>query len=98
MADLTKEVPLVKLLTIREKDLEQISRCPGLRITVNGEIFQREANASRRELRVIGWFSSHGGDRCLLVRRVDDGRLMQRQLLHGEGELVASRYLQLFVR
>ncbi len=98
MADLTKEVPLVKLLTIREKDLGQISRCPGLRITVNGEIFQRETNASRRELRVIGWFSSHGGDKCLLVQRADDGRLMQRQLLHGEGKLVASRYLQLFVR
>ena len=96
MADLIKTVPLVKVATIRRKDLRQISFCSGLRDDEGG-LYQKMAAGDRRELAVIGWLVDGAGNKRVLVQR-DDGRLLQQILYHDLGTWVAEHYPQLFVR
>jgi len=95
---LIKEVPVVKVATIRAKDLEQISHCSGLRFAPGGEVFQQDPDQERRDLTVLGWFKGARGDVHILVQRDDDGRLFAQGLPYERGKAVQDKYPQLFVR
>ena len=97
MADLIKQVQLVQIATIRKSDLEQIDHCLGLHLSDIDGYYQQEAGKDRRELVVIGWFKGNT-DKRILVQRVDDGRLLQAGIFSSEGEQVAMRSPQLFLR
>ena len=96
MADLVKQASLVQIATIRKSDLEQIDHCLGLHLSDEG-YYQHEAGKLRRELMVIGWFKGNT-DKRILVQRVDDNRLLQAGIFSSEGEQVAMRSPQLFLR
>jgi len=96
MADLIKHTSLVKIATLRRSDLEQIDYCLGLHLSDEG-YYQQEAGKLRRELVVIGWFKGNA-DKRILMQRVDDGRLLQAGIFSLEGEQVAMRSPQLFLR
>ena len=97
MADLVKQTSLVQIATIRRKDIEQISYGRGLYLDDAGAPFQKEPGAARREVEAIGWFTD-GGNRFLLVQRVDDGRLLLQILSYEQGKEMAERHPQLFLR
>ena len=96
MADLIKHTSLVQIMTLRKSDLEQIDHCLGLHLSDDG-YYQQEAGKDRRELTVIGWFKGNT-DKRILVQRVDDNRLLQAGIFSLEGEQVAMRSPQLFLR
>jgi len=96
MADLIKQVPLVKIATIREKDLDQIDTCNGLRLDDDGSPYQQEAGKERRELEVMGWLRLRAYFRLLVQR--DDGRLLAGYPGRSEEKVIVDRYSQLFVR
>ena len=97
MADLIKEVPLVKVAVIHRKDIDQINFCMVLYLDDDSVPFQKEPGKDRRELMVIGWFRD-GGNKSLLVQRVDDGRLLVQHLEYKRALEIAERHPQLFIR
>jgi len=106
MTDLIKDAPVVKIATVRAKDLEQMDRCLGLTRSIHTNTWPwiswhsiriEDGQRILRELKLLGWFK---GDYCVhALVELKGGRLQVADVVRKDWiDEIKTYYPQLFIR